>query len=324
MSDPEHAPFVDRPRSSENTLADVWRQVGDVQQEFAELPWFGQHRFDGRIADLRGVLDDALADPTHQDEREEGRAFRNYHEMEFLRHSLSAVVYAPQLRYAPEDDIPFLRDMLALSVQYGATQALIRVTLDPISESSEEHRKRSSGFSNEMVPLAILNRPAIVRNYNEIAVPGSKHEDERQAIDLKILEIHGARPMVPIQVKTRLGSDDHIPKGVLAIEASDFGNQKLRTQQTIRVEQLEGGSPETRRDLNNQATLLRHHIGRLLSRAQAEELAARATLQQTFQTRRRATRSVKPPTMSFRVGDTTPALGNLLEQLLNEQTEQAS
>lgn len=202
-----------------DTLTSTWDTIEQIQTSFQELPWFGTHRFDSEVIELRQQLHRTIS---LRSPLEDGESFRDFHTMKFLYHSMHAIIYSPQIHALPSnEDRQDLRNQLALELQLGATKALVAIANDRRAKQSEEAKHYQSGSISELASISLLNRRAVVSETNSLVVPASRREDREEKIDIKSLVIAPDGPVLPIQIKTGRKRIVSVPQDVLLIYAED-------------------------------------------------------------------------------------------------------
>ncbi len=182
--------------------------------------------------------------------------------MNFLSQVLEATVYGPHLFTTDEENFAEQRGQLAMKLQRGATKALIKTTLDRRHLVSHDHRSAHIGLANELVPIALLNRPVVVEKYNTLVLPAHRDLDLHWGTDLQAIPVDLPRDDFRIQVKTKESPHHYIRRGVAAIYARDFGNEDYATTRTV-MANYPDPKPDLDETLNKTAINLAEHIGTL-------------------------------------------------------------
>ena len=305
-------PTTGQPRSAfdshfSEAIDATWAGVEAIQAEFTALPWFGEHRFDDEIMSLREGLRDVAAEEDDSDDK--GESFTNFYYMQFLHDSLDSIVYLPQV-HASGEQVQFLTNNLALGLQYGATRALAKLQRDPRWRRDSHIARKSAGFKNEFTPMILLNRPAIVGTTGKVALPSSRQEDEKEAIDFKYMQVTKPNEALSIQAKTHASPTDKIPVNGIVIQATDFNNQKYRTSDALVGEYEVQSNRRIRQNLDGVAKKLLRRIV-TLSTPEAKSEA------RTLHKQAMRTRMVQTP-LKFSIGEENPELAALRDRLLGE------
>lgn len=285
----------------------VWRDIDGIQDEFKELSWFGSHRFDGEVIELRQRLANAMAQRAID---EDGESFRDFHSMRLLFECVDAIIYAPQLHAATVDH-DRLTETFALGLQLGATKALVGVLADRQGGKDVEHREYRSGIINELIPLALLNRNPVVAQYGSLVVPASKREDTEEKTDIKSISLSSAESVLPIQIKTRRGAFTRIPLGGVVIYGEDMPRSYMNIADALR-NNYGASSRKQRTALDNQGLWLASHIATKSTPTERER--TEQEIRNMNRDERRKSRWT--PAFTHRIGD-NPTLKELFESMSN-------
>lgn len=257
------------PRTAYEPVIDsVWQDIDEIQGTFKELPWFGAHRFDDEVTELRRRLANAIE---NREADEDGESFRDFHSMRLLFECLDAIVYAPQLHAATVNK-DYLRTQFALGLQLGATKALAGVLTDARGRQDFEHREYRTGIINELIPPALLNRIPVVTHYNSLVVPASKQEDTEEKIDIKAIDLDQADTFLRIQVKTRRGGLTTIPLNGVVIYGEDLPGGYFSVAEALRND-YQTSSRRQRRTLDEKGQWLANYIAEMDTPAGREQAA---------------------------------------------------